>query len=88
MAEQRVCRARRDQWNTLRLGESIPSVSYKPSKEHLDNQIPQFFQQLNGLICGFKADTGADDVAVAAMLRQLAEKYQANCVLRDGFGFR
>ena len=69
MPEQLGSRALRDHWNTLRLGESIPSVSYLPTKEHLDDQIPQFFQQLNGLICSFKAETGADDVAVAAMLR-------------------
>lgn len=63
-------------------------MSYLPTKEHLDHQIPHFFQQVNALICSFQAETGADDAAVAVMLGRLAEKYQLRPIHQDGFGFR
>ena len=63
-------------------------MSYVPTKEHLDVQIPQFFQQVNTLIGSFQSETGADDAAVAALLARLAEKYQSQVAVQDGFGFR
>ena len=63
-------------------------MSYVPTKEHLDAQIPQFFQQVNALIRGFQSETGADDAAVAALLARLVEKYQPKVTVQDGFGFR
>ncbi|MGB1416144.1 MAG: hypothetical protein ACPG6X_01530 [Synechococcus sp.] len=63
-------------------------MSYVPTKEHLDAEIPQFFQQVNALIRSFQSETGADDAAVAALLARLAEKYQPQVAVQDGFGFR
>lgn len=66
----------------------VSAMSYVPTKEHLDAQIPQFYQQVNALIRSFQAETGADDAAVAALLARLSKKYQAQVVVQDGFGFR
>jgi hypothetical protein len=66
----------------------IDSVRYQPSKEHLDNQIPNTIKKLRDLIQTFQKETGADDQFIQTMLSQLLESYQASSSDDGGFGFR
>ena len=63
-------------------------MAYTPTKQHLDQDIPEFFQRLNVLIQQFQAQTGADDQTVSKMLASLSERYRPDMRSRDGFGFR
>ena len=63
-------------------------MAYTPTKQHLDQDIPQFFQRLNTLIQQFQAQTGADDQTVSKMLASLSERYQPELRSKAGFGFR
>ena len=44
----------------LEFAGDIDSVRYHPSKEHLDNQIPNTIKQLRDLIQTFQKETGAE----------------------------
>ena len=72
----------------LELVEGIDSVRYQPSKEHLDNQIPNTIKQLRDLIQTFQKETGADDRFIQSMLNQLSDSYGSSKTLEGGFGFR
>ncbi len=72
----------------LELFGGIESVRYQPSKEHLDNQIPNTIKQLRDLIQTFQKETGADDRFIQSMLNQLSDLYGSSKPLEGGFGFR
>ena len=72
----------------LELNGGIDSVRYQPSKEHLDNQIPNTIKKLRDLIQTFQKETGADDPFIQTMLSQLSESYQSSPSDDGGFGFR
>jgi hypothetical protein len=72
----------------LELFGGIESVRYQPSKEHLDNQIPNTIKQLRDLIQTFQNQTGADDPFIQSMLNQLSDSYGSSKTLGGGFGFR
>jgi alpha-glucuronidase len=72
----------------LELDGGIDSVRYQPSKEHLDNQIPNTIKRLRDLIQTFQKETGADDPFIQSMLNQLSDLYGASKTLEGGFGFR
>ena len=72
----------------LELNEGIDSVRYQPSKEHLDNQIPNTIKKLRDLIQTFQKETGADDPFIQTMLSQLSDSYQSSPSQDGGFGFR
>ena len=72
----------------LELAEGIDSVCYKPSKAHLDNQIPKTIKQLRDLIQTFQKETGADDPFIQSMLNQLSDSYGYSKTNEGGFGFR
>ena len=57
----------------LELAGGIDSVCYQPSKEHLDNQIPNTIKQLRDLIQTFQKETGADDQFFQSMLNHLSD---------------
>ena len=72
----------------LELFGGIKSVRYQPSKEHLDNQIPNTIKQLRDLIQTFQRETGADDRFIQSMLNQLSDSYGSSKTHEGGFGFR
>ena len=72
----------------LELKGGIDSVRYQPSKEHLDNQIPNTIKKLRDLIQAFQKETGADDPFIQTMLSQLSDSYQSTRSQDGGFGFR
>ena len=72
----------------LELNGGIDSVRYQPSKEHLDNQIPNTIKKLRDLIQAFQKETGADDPFIQTMLSQLSDSYQSSRSQDGGFGFR
>ena len=72
----------------LQLNGGIDSVRYQPSKEHLDNQIPNTIKELRDLIQTFQKETGADDPFIQTMLSQLSDSYQSSPSQDGGFGFR
>ena len=72
----------------LELNGGIDSVRYQPSKEHLDNQIPNTIKKLRDLIQTFQKETGADDPFIQTMLSQLSDSYQSSPSQDGGFGFR
>ena len=72
----------------LELAGGIDSVRYQPSKEHLDNQIPNTIKQLRDLIQTFQKETGADERFIQTMLSQLSDSYQSLPSQDGGFGFR
>ena len=72
----------------LQLNGGIDSVRYQPSKEHLDNQIPNTIKKLRDLIQTFQKETGADDPFIQTMLSQLSDSYQSSPSQDGGFGFR
>ena len=73
---------------SLKLAGGIDSVRYQPSKEHLDNQIPNTIKQLRDLIQTLQKETGADDRFIQSMLNQLSDSYGSSKTLEGGFGFR
>ena len=74
--------------NLARVGRRHRFVRYQPSKEHLDNQIPNTIKQLRDLIQTFQKETGADDRFIQTMLSQLSDSYQSSPSQDGGFGFR
>ena len=72
----------------LELAGDTDSVRYQPSKEHLDNQIPNTIKQLRDLIQILQNETGADDRFIQSMLNQLSDSYGSSKNLEGGFGFR
>ena len=72
----------------LELAGGIDSVRYQPSKEHLDNQIPNTIKQLRDLIQTLQKETGADDRFIQSMLNQLSDSYGSSKTNEGGFGFR
>ena len=72
----------------LELAGGIDSVRYQPSKEHLDNQIPNTIKQLRDLIQTLQKETGADDRFIQSMLNQLSDSYGSSKTHEGGFGFR
>lgn len=72
----------------LELDGGIDSVRYQPSKEHLDNQIPNTIKQLRDLIQTLQKETGADDRFIQSMLNQLSDSYGSSKTHEGGFGFR
>jgi hypothetical protein len=70
------------------LAGGIDSVRYQPSKEHLDNQIPNTIKQLRDLIQILQKETGADDRFIQSMLNQLSDSYGSSNTNEGGFGFR
>jgi hypothetical protein len=72
----------------LELAGGIDSVRYQPSKEHLDNQIPNTIKQLRDLIQILQKETGADDRFIQSMLNQLSDSYGSSNTNEGGFGFR
>ena len=63
-------------------------MPYHPSKEHLDNQIPNAFKTINGVLKDLRASTGADERYISMMLDVLARDWEQKSASRDGFGFR
>ena len=63
-------------------------MPYQPSKEHLDNQIPNAFKTINGVLKDLRASTGADERYISMMLDALARDWELKSASRDGFGFR
>jgi hypothetical protein len=72
----------------LELAGGIDSVRYQPSKEHLDNQIPNTIKQLRDLIQILQKETGADDRFIQSMLNQLSDSYGSSNTNEGRFGFR
>ena len=63
-------------------------MPYRPTKEHLDHQIPDAFKSINRLMRQLKQDIGMDDRYIALMLDALSREYSAKQPIGDGFGFR
>ena len=63
-------------------------MPYQPSKEHLDNQIPEAFKSINGVLKDLKSSTGADERHISMMLDALAREWEQRNPIREGFGFR
>ena len=63
-------------------------MPYQSTKEHLDNQIPEAFKSINGVLKNLKASTGADERYISMMLYALAREWEQNNPIREGFGFR
>jgi hypothetical protein len=63
-------------------------VIYQPSKEHLDNQIPNTIKALRNLLQTFQEETGADGRFIQIMLNQLSESFESSKPNEGGFGFR
>ena len=63
-------------------------MSYHPSKEHLDHQIPKAFKSINAVLKDLKRETGADDRYVALMLDALSKEWAPQTLSHDEFGFR
>ena len=70
------------------MGDFYEPMPYKPSKEHLDNQIPNAFKTINGVLKDLRASTGADERYIGIMLDALARDWAQKSTSRDGFGFR
>ena len=49
-------------------------MRYKPTKEHLSNQIPEVVRSINLLLEGLKQDIGADDRYISLLLDAMAEE--------------
>ena len=63
-------------------------MPYHPSKQHLDNQIPNAFKTINGVLKDLRASTGADERYISMMLDAMARDWEQKSAFRDGFGFR
>ena len=63
-------------------------MPYQPSKEHLENQIPDAFKRINGVLKELQSSTGADERYISMMLDALAQEWDNKSPSREGFGFR
>ena len=63
------------------------AMVYQPSKQHLDQHIPEACQALNKILRELKKETGADDRFIARILEGLSRQWTDD-LNRDGFGFR
>tara|TARA_A200000113_G_C8657369_1_gene287894 strand:- start:311 stop:502 length:192 start_codon:yes stop_codon:yes gene_type:complete len=63
-------------------------MSYQPSKEHLDRQIPEAVKAINDILKNLSASTGADERYISLMLDALARQWENKNPSREGFGFR
>ena len=63
-------------------------MPYHPSKEHLDNQIPNAFKTIDGVLKDLRASTGADERYISMMLDAMARDWEQKSASRDSFGFR
>ena len=63
-------------------------MSYHPSKEHLDRQIPEAVKAINDILKNLSASTGADERYISLMLDALARQWENKNPSREGFGFR
>ena len=63
-------------------------MSYQPSKEHLDRQIPEAVKAINEILKNLSASTGADERYISLMLDALARQWENKNPSREGFGFR
>ena len=69
-------------------GDFFESMSYQPSKEHLDRQIPEAVKAINDILKNLSASTGADERYISLMLDALARQWENKNPSREGFGFR
>ena len=63
------------------------AMVYQPSKQHLDQHIPEACQAINKILRELKKETGADDRFIARILEGLSRQWTDD-LNRDGFGFR
>ena len=63
------------------------AMVYQPSKQHLDQHIPEACQAINKILQELKKETGADDRFIARILEGLSRQWTDD-LNRDGFGFR
>ena len=63
------------------------AMVYQPSKQHLDQHIPEACQAVNKILRELKKETGADDRFIARILEGLSRQWTDD-LNRDGFGFR
>ena len=63
------------------------AMVYQPSKQHLDQHIPEACQAINKILRELKEETGADDRFIARILEGLSRQWTDD-LNRDGFGFR
>ena len=63
------------------------AMVYQPSKQHLDQHIPEACQAINKILRELKKETGADDRFIARILEGLSRQWTDD-FNRDGFGFR
>ena len=63
------------------------AMVYQPSKQHLDQHIPEACQAINKILRELKKETEADDRFIARILEGLSRQWTDD-LNRDGFGFR
>ena len=63
------------------------AMVYQPSKQHLDQHIPEACQAINKILRELKKETGADDRFIARIFEGLSRQWTDD-LNRDGFGFR
>ena len=63
------------------------AMVYQPSKQHLDQHIPEACQAINKILRELKKETGADDRFIARILEGLSRQWTDD-LNRVGFGFR
>ena len=63
------------------------AMVYQPSKQHLDQHIPEACQAINNILRELQKETGADDRFMARILEGLSRQWTDD-LNRDGFGFR
>ena len=63
------------------------AMVYQPSKQHLDQDIPEACKAINAILRNLKTETGADDRFIARILEGLSRQWTPE-LNRDGFGFR
>ena len=63
------------------------AMVYQPSKQHLDQHIPEACQAINNILRELQKETGADDRFMARILEGLSRQWTED-LNRDGFGFR
>ena len=64
------------------------SMTYQPSKEHMDRQIPEAVKAINEILKNLSQSTGADERFISLMLDSLARQWEVKNPSREGFGFR
>ena len=63
------------------------AMVYQPSKQHLDQHIPEACQAINNILRELQKETGADDRFIARILEGLSRQWTED-LNREGFGFR